>query len=217
VFEDDYDSEFRYGARPIPCLHGLDEDGRVIYAGSFSKTLFPALRLGFLIVPPDLQPALVSARRASDVHPPLLEQAALADLMLEGHFDRHLRRMRAACRERLDALTDAADRWCRGVLALRTVRTGLHAIADLRDVDAERVHQEAALRGVEVTPLSHYALNLPRSAIGEPRPANAIVLGFASVRPDALRRGMEQLAAAIEAAGRPQGSAARVRRGAGGS
>ena len=73
VVEDDYDSEFRYGARPIPCLHGLDVDGRVIYVGSFSKTLFPALRLGFLILPPDLQDRVVAARRAADQHPPLLD------------------------------------------------------------------------------------------------------------------------------------------------
>ena len=70
MLEDDYDSEFRYGARPIPCLHGLDVDGRVIYVGSFSKTLFPALRLGFVIVPPDLQDRLVAARAAADQHPP---------------------------------------------------------------------------------------------------------------------------------------------------
>jgi GntR family transcriptional regulator / MocR family aminotransferase len=216
VLEDDYDSEFRYGARPIPCLHGLDEDGRVIYVGSFSKTLFPALRLGFLIVPSDLQKLLVSARRAADVHPPLLEQAALADLMSQGHFDRHLRRMRAAYRERLDALTDAADRWCRGALTLRPVRTGLHAVADLAGVDAERVHHEAAARGVEVTPLCHYYLGRPRSMPSTDRSTNAIVLGFASVRPDSLRRGMEQLAAAIAAAERPEGSGVHVRRSAGG-
>jgi Aminotransferase class I and II len=77
VVEDDYDSEFRYGARPIPCLHGLDVDGRVIYVGSFSKTLFPALRLGFVIVPPDLQDRVVAARSAADQHPPWLEQAVL--------------------------------------------------------------------------------------------------------------------------------------------
>ncbi|HJZ76102.1 MAG TPA: PLP-dependent aminotransferase family protein [Vicinamibacterales bacterium] len=216
VLEDDYDSEFRYGARPIPCLHGLDEDGRVIYVGSFSKTLFPALRLGFLIVPSDLQRRLVSARRAADVHPPLLEQAALADLMSEGHFDRHLRRMRAAYRERLDALTDAAARHCGGALALRPVRTGLHAVADLMSVDAERVHQAAAARGVEVTPLAHYYLGRPRSMMADARSTNAIVLGFGSVRPDALRRGMEQLASAIEAAERPEASGAHVRRRAGG-
>ena len=95
VLEDDYDSEFRYGARPIPCLHGLDVDGRVIYVGSFSKTLFPALRLGFVIVPPDLQDRLVAARAAADQHPPVLDQAVLTDFIVEGHFARHLRRMRA--------------------------------------------------------------------------------------------------------------------------
>ena len=68
VIEDDYDSEFRYGTRPIPCLHGLDVDGRVIYVGSFSKTMFPALRLGFLIVPPDLRDVVLAARRAADIH-----------------------------------------------------------------------------------------------------------------------------------------------------
>ena len=215
VLEDDYDSEFRYGARPIPCLHGLDEDGRVIYVGSFSKTLFPALRLGFLIVPSDLQKRLLSARRAADVHPPLLEQAALADLMSSGHFDRHLRRMRAAYHERLDALTEAAGRCCDGGLTLRPVRTGLHAVADLSSVDAERVSHEAAARGVEVTPLAHYYIGRPRS-IGENQSTNAIVLGFASVRPEAIRRGMEQLAAAIDAAGRPESSGVSVRRALGG-
>ena len=108
VIEDDYDSEFRYGARPIPCLHGLDVDGRVIYVGSFSKTLFPSLRLGFLIVPPDLQEGLVAARAAADQHPPVLDQSILADFLVEGHFARHLRRMRVAYRERLEALTAAA-------------------------------------------------------------------------------------------------------------
>ena len=104
VIEDDYDSEFRYGARPIPCLHGLDVDGRVIYVGSFSKTLFPALRLGFLIVPPDLRERLVAARAAADQHPPTLDQAVLADFIVGGHFERHLRRMRVVYRERLEAL-----------------------------------------------------------------------------------------------------------------
>ena len=105
VIEDDYDSEFRYGARPVPCLHGLDVDGRVIYVGSFSKTLFPSLRLGFLIVPPDLQEGLVAARAAADQHPPVLDQSILADFLVEGHFARHLRRMRVAYRERLEALS----------------------------------------------------------------------------------------------------------------
>jgi GntR family transcriptional regulator/MocR family aminotransferase len=216
VLEDDYDSEFRYGARPIPCLHGLDEDGRVVYAGSFSKTLFPALRLGFLLVPSDLQKRLLRARRAADVHPPILEQAALADMIGEGHFDRHLRRMRSAYRERLEALVDAARHWCSGALELRPVRTGLHAVGDLTGVDADRVFQEAAARGVEVNPLSHYFLGRPRARAGGQRSTNAILLGFASVRPDALRRGMERLAAAIDAAERSQGTGIKMRRAAAG-
>jgi GntR family transcriptional regulator/MocR family aminotransferase len=192
VIEDDYDGEFRYGTHPIPCLHGLDVDGRVIYVGSFSKTLFPALRLGFLIVPPDLR---VAVRRAAVAQPPVLDQAVLADFISGGHFDRHVRRMRAAYRERLAALAAAAERCCPGELHLRPVRTGLHVVADLDGVDAEKVFQEAAARGVEVTPLCSYFAH-PASA------ANALVLGFAAVDAGAVQRGMERLAAAIAAARR---------------
>jgi GntR family transcriptional regulator/MocR family aminotransferase len=195
IVEDDYDSEFRYGARPIPSLHGLDGDGRVIYVGSFSKTLFPSLRLGFLIAPPDLYESLKNARRAADSQPPWLDQAVLADFMLGGHYDRYLRRIRAACRDRLEALIDAAERHCKGALRLRPVRTGLHAVADLTDAHAAAVFEQAALRGVEVMPLSAYYL-------GRQKPPNALVLGFGAVRPDTLGRGMERLAAAIEAARR---------------
>jgi GntR family transcriptional regulator/MocR family aminotransferase len=194
VVEDDYDSEFRYGAHPIPSLHGLDTDGRVVYLGSFSKTLFPALRLGFLIVPGDLRDRFWAARRSGDQHPALFEQAVLADFMADGHFERHLRRMQAAYRERLEALAAAAGRLCRGVLSLRPVRTGMHAVADVIGADAELVWREAAARGIEVTPLAAYAE-------GPDASANALVLGFAAVPPPALRRGMERLAAAIEAAG----------------
>jgi GntR family transcriptional regulator / MocR family aminotransferase len=205
VIEDDYDSEFRYGVRPIQCLHGLDADGRVIYAGSFSKTLFPALRLGFLLVPSDVREPLLAARRAADVHPPLLEQAVLADFIERGHFERHLRRMRAAYAERLDAVVDAADRSCRGMLALRPAHTGLHVVADLNGVDAEVVCEEAVTRGVEVTPLTPYCVRPLRAP-------DALVLGFAVARPEAIRSGMDRLAAAIEAARR----AGRQRAAAGG-
>jgi GntR family transcriptional regulator/MocR family aminotransferase len=195
VIEDDYDSEFRYGARPIPCLHGLDGDGRVVYVGSFSKTLFPALRLGFMIVPQDLHRELLAVRRATKVHPARLDQAVLADFMLGGHYERHLRRVRAAYRERLEALQHAAARRCGGALRLRPVRTGLHAVADLVDVDARRVYEAAAGRGVEVMPLSAYYF-------GRSHPQNAIVLGFGGVRADSVEDGMKRLAAAIDAARR---------------
>jgi GntR family transcriptional regulator/MocR family aminotransferase len=195
VIEDDYDSEFRYGARPIPCLHGLDADGRVIYVGSFSKTLFPALRLGFLIVPPDLRDPLVAARAATDQHPPTIDQAVLADFIGGGHFARHLRRMRITYRERLEAMVTAAERHVGGVLRVRPAQTGLHALADLDGVDAARVSREAAARGVEAAPLSAYFATPTRHG-------GSLVLGFAAVRPDAARRGMERLAQAITAARR---------------
>lgn len=192
VVEDDYDSEFRYGTRAVPCLHGLDNRGRVIYIGSFSKTLFPALRLGFLIVPPRIHGPLVDARRAADQHPPVLDQGVLADFIFEGHFTRHLRRMRTAYRERLGAMAAALERYCGGALRLRSVHTGLHAIADLAGASASRVAREAAARGVEVTPVAAYCANPARAA-------NSLVFGFAAVPPDALREGARRLAAAIEA------------------
>src|SRR5262249_23156854 len=102
VVEGGYDSEVRYRARPIPGLPGLAIDGRVSSLGSSSKTLSPALRLASLIVPPDPQDGVVAARSAADQHPPSLDQAVLADFIVEGHFARHLRRMRAAYRERLE-------------------------------------------------------------------------------------------------------------------
>ncbi len=195
VIEDDYDSEFRYGARPIPCLHGLDVDGRVIYVGSFSKTLFPALRLGFAIVPDDLIDPLLAARRAAEMQPPRFEQAVLADFMRGGHYERHLRRMRTADRERLEALQAAAQRHCSGALRLRPTRTGLHAVGDLVEADARVVFEQAAERGVEVMPLAAYCYS-------RARPPEALVLGFGGVRPDAIETGMERLAAAISAARR---------------
>jgi GntR family transcriptional regulator/MocR family aminotransferase len=195
IVEDDYDSEFRYRTRPLPCLHGLDADGRVIYIGTFAKSVFPALRLGFVIVPSDLHDKFHAARRIADLHPPLLEQMALADFIVEGHYARHLRRMRSAYRERLEALVDAAEHFCGGALTLRTVQTGLHAVADLDGVDEDRVCEEARERGIEVAPIGMYFIGRPT--------VSGLLLGFASARPEALRRGLERLAASIEAARRP--------------
>jgi GntR family transcriptional regulator/MocR family aminotransferase len=196
IVEDDYDAEFRHGARPVPCLQGLDADGRVIYVGSFSKSLFPSLRLGFLIAPPALAERLVAARRAgADPQPPFLDQAVTADFIAGGHFARHLRRMRAIYRERLEALRDGAARHAGGALRLRPVVSGLHAVADLDGAPAARVSEEARARGVEVMPLSAYA-----SAARAPE---ALLFGFGSVPPPQIEDGMRALAAAIEAAGRP--------------
>src|SRR2546423_644657 len=153
ILEDDYDCNFHYDAQPLPCLHALDPDGRVIYAGTFSKTLFPALRLGFLIVPSDLVDGFIRARMASDVHPPMLEQMILSEFMTRGHYQRHVRRMQAEYAERLHSLRTAVDRT--GVpLRLRPVHSGMHAVADLEEVDAERIFTEAKARNIEVMPLA---------------------------------------------------------------
>jgi GntR family transcriptional regulator / MocR family aminotransferase len=196
VIEDDYDSEFRYGTHPVPCLHGLDVDGRVIYVGSFSKTLFPALRLGFLIVPPDLREAVLRTRLTLDFCPATPDQTVLADFMIGGHFERHLRRMRTEYRARLDALIEAAARHCHGLLRLRPVTTGLHAVADLDEADDAAVFDEAMARGVEVMPLSNFYFDRRSPMI------SGLMLGFAAVRPELFGAGMERLATAIEAARR---------------
>jgi GntR family transcriptional regulator/MocR family aminotransferase len=194
IVEDDYDCDFRYQIRPLPCLHGLDPDGRVIYVGTFSKTMFPSLRLGFLIIHYDLVAVFSRARMASDLHPPVLEQSILAEFMIRGHYQRHLRRMQCAYAERLDALQTAIAR-SGAPMRLRSVCTGIHAVADLEGANAEAVCREAAARNVEVVPLSHYYFG---SGVDE----RAILLGFGAVRPAAIRAATAHLAAAIEAASR---------------
>lgn len=194
ILEDDYDCTFRYDADPLPCLHALDPDGRVIYAGTFSKTLFPALRMGFLVVPSDLVDGFIRARGASDVHPPVLDQMILLEFMTRGHYQRHVRRMQQEYAERLHALRTAIDR-TGAALRLRPVHSGLHAVADLDGVDAERVYMEAAARNLEVVPLSAYCY-------GGGQNQNGLLLGFGACRPAAIRAGMWQLAAAIDAARR---------------
>jgi len=100
ILEDDYDSEYRFSGRPLEALQGLDSTNHVIYLGTFSKVLFPALRLGYLVVPPDLTDVFVAVRLFVDRHVPILEQMALADFMTEGHFTRHIRRMHTVYAER---------------------------------------------------------------------------------------------------------------------
>jgi GntR family transcriptional regulator/MocR family aminotransferase len=196
ILEDDYDSEYRYAGRPIPALQGLDTAGRVIYIGTFSKTLAPALRLGFLVVPEELVAPFVAARGAAEQYPPSLEQAVLADFLAEGHFARHVRRMRGLYQERLECLIEEAARRCGGLMRVTSGGTGLHALGDLAmGLDDQRAAEEAAARGVEVSPLSLYRLD----GREEPR-RNALLLGFAPVDPPAIRLGMERLAAALAAA-----------------
>ena len=128
IFEDDYDSEFRYSGRPVPALQGLDRSGSVLFAGSFSKVLFPSLRLGYLVIPPDLVDYFAAAKSITTRHAQLIDQAVLCDFIAEGHFGRHLRRMRGVYAERLSVLLQSARERLAGLLDISSVEAGLQTV-----------------------------------------------------------------------------------------
>ncbi len=190
IFEDDYDSEYRYSGRPVPALQGLDRAGVVIFGGSFSAVMFPAMRLGYLVVPAAMVDIFAAAQSVSTHHPPLLGQAVLCDFIREGHFARHIRRMREVYAERLGVLLKGAREKLAGLVEISNVEAGLQTIGWLPErVPAERVAADAAKKNVEVIPLQRYAVGRVKS--------NGIVLGFAAVEPRELRRGVEELAAVL--------------------
>jgi GntR family transcriptional regulator/MocR family aminotransferase len=192
IFEDDYDSEYRYSGRPVPALQGLDRAGVVIFGGSFSAVMFPAMRLGYLVVPPDMVDVFAAAQSVSTHHPPLLGQAVLCDFIREGHFARHIRRMREVYAERLGVLLKGARENLDGLIEISNVEAGLQTIGWLPDrAKAEDVAAAAEKKNVEVIPLRRYAFGRVRQ--------NGIVLGFAAVEPRELRRGVEELASVLRA------------------
>lgn len=188
IFEDDYDSEYRYSGRPIPALQGLDQAGVVIFAGSFSDVLFPSLRLGYLVVPDDMVEVFAAAESVSTHHPPLLEQAILTDFIVEGHFARHIRRMRELYAERLDVFLKGVREHLAEDLDVSDVEAGLRTVGWLRKgLSADAVAKAAAEHDVEVVSLSRYAYGSFKR--------QGLVLGFASVDARELRRGIEELEA----------------------
>lgn len=184
VIEDDYDSEFRHHGRPLTALQGLDDAGRTVYVGTFSKTLFPGLRIGFFVAPPSLVDVALAARTG----PPAsaLEQAVLAAFLSSGAFARHVRRMRLAYRERGEALVDALATECGGALSPRPSATGMQLWAALHRGSDRGVRDAAARAGIELAALSDYYLGRPR--------ANGLVFGFGGVRPAAIRAAVRALA-----------------------
>lgn len=187
IFEDDYDSEYRYAGRPIPAMQGLDKSSVVIFAGSFSLVLFPSLRLGYVVVPPDMVEIFAAAASVSTHHPPLIDQAILCDFIREGHFARHVRRMRQLYAERLGVLIEAARERLGDALEIGDVEAGLRTVGWLKPgIAADAVARSAEKHNVEVVPLSRYGSG--RS------PKNGLVLGFAAVDGGELRRGVEVLA-----------------------
>jgi GntR family transcriptional regulator/MocR family aminotransferase len=191
IFEDDYDSEYRYSGRPIPALQGLDDRGLVLYAGSFSKVLFPALRLGYMVIPFDLLDRFEATLSLTVRHAPLLEQLVLSEFITQGHFGRHLRRMREVYAERLSVLLEEARLRLAGLLEISNVEAGLQTAGLLSGgMNAESAAAAAAKLNVDVTPVDRYSL-------GRVVP-QGLQLGFAALDAKEIRRGVRDLAIALE-------------------
>ena len=187
VLEDDYDAEYRYDRQPVGAVQGLAPD-RVVYAGSVSKTLAPALRLGWLAVPESLIAALAAAKAADDLGTPVIEQLALADFLARGELDRHLRRTRAIYRARRDTLVAALAHHLPGC-APTGVAAGLHIVAPLPEgLDERAVLARARARRVALYGLSEHSVAA--------RPP-ALILGYGRIAQPAIDAGVRELAAVI--------------------
>jgi GntR family transcriptional regulator/MocR family aminotransferase len=188
IVEDDYDSEYRYQSPPVPSLHGLDMNSRVIYIGTFSKVLFPSLRLGYIVAPRDLVDRFVAVRFAMDIFPPYLYQEVLTDFIDQGHFTRHLRRMRQVYRERRTALIEILARELPSGAGfdVHGAEAGMHLAMTLperlRDL---KISARAAQDRLWLTPLSPSYLS--------EKPRQGFILGFGSTPPDLIPQAVRQL------------------------
>ena len=184
IIEDDYDSEYRYESRPIASLQGLDANSRVIYVGTFSKVLFPSLRLGYIVIPPDLVDRFLMTRRVMDLGPPTFYQEVLADFIEEGHFERHIRRMRLFYRELRKLLVDSIGRDLGSLVKVVGHDAGMHLAVMLQNGgrDVEVAHR-AARENLSIWPLSPSYLGAARQGF---------ILGFGGAKiseiPSAIRK-----------------------------
>src|SRR5262245_18602523 len=194
VFEDDYDSEYRYGGRPVECLQGLDGAGRVVYAGTASKLPFPALRVGWLVVPEAIVSGFLLAKAASDTGSPSLEQLALADFIEGGHLERHVRRTRLRNAARREALLAALQAHLGDAAVVSGTDAGLHVLLWLPDLPASRAsafRHRCREAGVGIYPVAPYYREPPDRA--------GYVLGYAALDEDRIREGVAKLAECLAA------------------
>lgn len=189
ILEDDYDSEYRYSGRPLSALQGLDTSGRVIYVGTFSKVLFPAIRLGYMVVPPGLAEPMIRIRRSLDDQTAISMQPVLSEFIETGHFAGHIRRMRTLYAERQSVLINEISRRLSGVLDVAPDEAGMHLVARIRTVcglsDAD-IATRAAAQNLTVYPLSEFYIGQPIQ--------NGLVLGYAGTEERDICAGVERLA-----------------------
>jgi len=189
ILEDDYDSEYRYAGRPLAALQGLDQDGRVIYLGTFSKVMFPGIRLGYMVVPDHLLDSFLSIRTLIDAHPSSIGQAALAGFIEEGHLASHIRRMRPLYEERqhdlITALGEATNH-----LTLSPADAGLHLVARINNGLNDRdIAENAKKRGIQAPALSTYFQG--------PVQGSGLLLGYAGVDQKNIARASKELASLL--------------------
>ena len=190
IFEDDYDSEFRFAGGPLPALQSLDSKAQVIFAGSFNKTLFPSLRIGFLVVPHCLIAAFRMCKSIHSRHHPWVDQAVLHAFIEEGHYLRHLRKMRKVYSERLEILTEEVRKHLGGAIELSPVEAGLQTVGWLQtQQDAEDIAALALEKNVDIIPLSRYC---KRRQVGP-----GFQMGFAGVDGRSIAKGIQILAQII--------------------
>lgn len=192
IVEDDYDSEFHYDARPIAAIHGMSRQDRVLYIGTFSKVMYPGLRLAYLVVPKPLVAPFVTARSHVDGHSSQLLQAVLADFMQDGHFMAHVRRMRELYRARKDIFLDEMQRHLAQRLIPQASHGGLQSTCLLADqrLSDKRIAQRAAAAGIDLPLLS-------RLYLGEKK-QSGFVMGFSALTPAMIRDGVKQLARLLD-------------------
>jgi GntR family transcriptional regulator/MocR family aminotransferase len=194
VLEDDYDGEFRFEGRPIECLQALDRHGRVLYMGTASKLLFPALRIGWLVAPAALAPHLCAAKAVADTGSATLEQLALADFIAEGQLERHVRRANVRLAARRRALVEALAAELGERAQVLGTRAGLHVLLRLPELsgrDVRRLREACRARGVGVYPAAPFYARPPARA--------ELLLGYAALAEPAIRSGVRRLRQALDA------------------
>jgi GntR family transcriptional regulator/MocR family aminotransferase len=183
IIEDDYSSEYRYSGPPLPSLQGLAGGVPVIYIGTFSKVMFPGLRIGYVVAPPQLAARFVRAKWLADRQTAVLEQSALADFLGEGHLDRHIRRMRRLYGLRREVLLESLHRYFGDCATAGGDTAGMHALVRFDD---QRVIRRAAQNKVHLVAADAYYLTQP--------PGGAAVMGFSAIGERTIREGVKRLA-----------------------